>query len=74
MVKPFAAAHFAIAHQKDIFPENFFMSKSTLATVGFQLISTFPRLCKENSEIHSYSTLLKKIRKALTFDFFYVKA
>ena len=37
MAEPFASAHFAIAHWKDIFPENFFMSKSTPASVGPRL-------------------------------------
>ena len=37
----FALAHFEIAHWKDIFPENFFIPKSTPATVGPRL-TNFP--------------------------------
>ena len=37
----FALAHFEIAHWKDIFPENFFIPKSTQATIGPRL-TNFP--------------------------------
>ena len=70
MAKPFAAAHFAIVHQKDIFPENFFIPKSTPAPVGPQIRPTSPPLPKQKSETHSYSTLLKKSKKRLLSIFF----
>ena len=54
---------------KNIYPENFFISKSTPALVGSQLTSTFARLPKQKLETHSHSTLLKN-RKSFGFQFF----
>ena len=71
MANPFALAHFAIAHWKDIFSENFFIQKSTPASVGSQFSSNITPLPKQKLETHSYSTLLEK---AFAFDFFLIKA
>ena len=68
--KPFALAHFSIAHWKDIFPENFFIPKSTPASDGPTLTPTCPPLPKQKSETHSYSSLLKKSKKPLLLIFF----
>ena len=45
------------------------MSKSIPAPISSQLINTFSRRPKQKSETHSYSTLLKKSKKAFAFDF-----